>query len=256
MPSRPDQPLAGVRVAITRPVGAGAALRARIRALGGDAFSLPGASLRAAQDSRAARAGLRAALASEVVIFTSPAAVRFAAHLQSLRTQAAIVVPGAGTAAALKRLGRKPAIVPPRADSEGMLALPLLQHVRGLTLGIIGAPNGRGLLEHELVARGARVVNAQVYRRVPARLDRRHVQALLGSRAPLYLPLSSREALLNLLSALPDAARGVLLAATVVASSGRLLDAARAAGFVHVLRAASASDTDLIGAIVAAHARR
>lgn len=254
MRKKPRQPLAGARVAITRPVGAGGALRARVRALGGDALSLPGSSLRMADDMRPAR--LREALAGDVLIFTSPAAVRFAARLLPLRTRAAVIAPGSGTAAALRRIAAIGATIPARADSEGMLALPELQRVRGKRIGIVGAPGGRGLLDGTLRQRGARVVNAHVYRRVPARLDRRHIEALLRVRTALYVPLSSSEALRNLLVALPAEAKPALLAGTAIASSERLLNAAREAGFERVLRADSASDADLIAAILIARARR
>ena len=256
MSSRSGKPLAGARVAITRPVGAGVALRERVRALGGIPLSLPGSSLRAAEDPRAARAALREALGSDAVIFTSPAAVRFAAQLLPLRTHAVVIVPGAGTAVALRGVSDLEASIPARTDSEGVLALPEMQRVRGKRVGLVGAPGGRGLLESTLEKRGARIAHAHVYRRLPARLDRRHIQALLRARAPLYVPLSSSEALRNLLAALPRSALPALLAGTAIASSERLLGSARAAGFAQMLRAESASDADLVAAVVAAHARR
>lgn len=254
MSSRSATPLAGARIAITRPVGAGAALRTRVRALGATAVSLPGSSLHAMTDKPAARASLRQALGGDRVIFASPAAVRFGARLLPLRTRGVVIAPGPGTAAALRRIAGLQAIIPDRADSEGMLALPELQRMRGKRVGIVRAPGGRDLLKNTLQKRGARVVIAHVYQRAPARLDRRHVQALLNSRGPLYVPLSSVEALQNLLAVLPENARRTLLAATAVASSERMLQSARTAGFKRVLRAASAGDADLIAAIMAAHA--
>lgn len=255
MPSRSGKPLAGARIAITRPVGAGAALRARVRALGATALPLPGSSLRAADDGRAARASLREALGCEVVIFTSPAAVRFAARLLPLRTPAIVIAPGMGTTRVLRRVAGLDALVSGRPDSEGMLSLPEMGDLRGRRVGIIGAPGGRGLLEGTLQKRGARIVHAHVYQRVPARLDRRHVDSLLSTRGPLYVPLSSSEALWNLLSALPGKSKRALLAGTAVASSERLQQAAREAGFARVLRAGSAHDADLIAAILAARRR-
>src|SRR6185312_13031067 len=68
--------LRGTRIAITRPAGAGGAWASRVRALGGTPLLLPGSSLRAAPDAAAARKALRTALACDIVIFTSPAAVR------------------------------------------------------------------------------------------------------------------------------------------------------------------------------------
>lgn len=245
-----SRPLAGTRIAITRPVGTGGALARRAHALGGLSLSLPGASLRATSDAKAAHAALRAALACELAIFTSPAAVRFARALGALRTHAIVLAPGTGTRQALRRAGVHNAHAPTREDSEGLLALPALRDVRGQRVGIVGAAGGRGLLDCELTARGATIVHAHVYQRLPARLDRRHADALRRDpRKPLYVLLSSVEALENILASLPDASRRQLLAGTVVASSERLAAAARKAGFPRVLRAASAHATAMLDAV-------
>lgn len=252
--TRTNKPLRGVRVAITRPVGTAAALRTRTRALGAMALSLPGSSLRAADNMQTARAALLAALASETVIFASPAAARFAARCAPLRTRGTVIAPGAGTARALRRAGLDHVQIPLRADSEGMLAMPILRRMRGKRIGIVGAPGGRGLLQHRLADRGARVIQAQVYRRVAARLDRRHAQAVLRGHGDLYILLSSAQALRNILVGLPPDARRALLTGTAVASSARLVRIARKAGFAQILRAASASDADLLAAIADARA--
>ena len=64
--------------------------------------------------------------------------------------------------------------------------------------------------------------------------------ALLGNtRKPLYVLVSSAEALTNILAALPEDARHALRAGSAIASSARLATAARKAGFARVLRAAS-----------------
>lgn len=249
---RSARTLHGARVAITRPAGTGSSIARHVRALGGDAFPLPGSSLRAAEDPEAVRRALRAALACEVVVFTSVAAVRFAAGLLPLRGKARIVAPGRGTAAALRRAGVQEVGLPARADSEGLLAMPALRRLRGVRIGIVGAPGGRDLLQRELSARGARVLHAHVYRRVPARLDHRHLDPLVRGRASLYVLLSSGDALRNLLQRLPPHACVKLLAGTAVASSARLERAARQAGFARVLRAASAHAADLVAALVAA----
>jgi uroporphyrinogen-III synthase len=245
------RPLHGNRIAITRPAGTGAAWANRVRALGGTPFLLPGSSLRATPDARAARAKLRAALACDAVIFTSPAAVKFARRLGALRSQGAVLAPGTATQDALRRTGFRNAIAPAREDSEGILALPVLRNVRGKRIGIVGATGGRGLLDRELVARGATVVHAHVYQRTPARLDRRHADAVRRSaHAPLYVLLSSAEALACILANLPEEARRALLRGTAVASSARLASLARKTGFARVLRAGSAHAGDMLAAIV------
>lgn len=250
------RPLAGTRVVITRPAGVGGALARRVRAMGGTPLLLPGSSLRVVVDASTARAALRAALACEVAIFTSPAAVRFSRALGPLRTRATVLAPGAGTARALRRAGLGHAQAPTREDSEGILALPALHGIRGRRIGIIGAPGARGLLGSELAARGAQVLHAHVYLRVPARLDHRHVRALQRHpRRPSYVLLSSAEALGNIVQGLPDAARRGLLAATAVASSERLAAAARDAGFARVIGAGGAHAQALLAAVAADRAR-
>ncbi|HJR11819.1 MAG TPA: uroporphyrinogen-III synthase [Rhodanobacteraceae bacterium] len=245
------RPLKGIRIAITRPAGTGAAWANRVRALGGAPLLLPGSSLRAASDARAARTALRDALACDAVIFTSPAAVKFARQLGALRSRATVLAPGAGTQGALRSAGFRNAIAPAREDSEGLLALPVLHNVRGQSIGIIGAAGGRGLLQRELAGHGAKVVHAHVYERAPARLDRRHADALRrNARRPLYVLLSSSEALANITVGLPDDALRALLRGAAVASSARLATVARKAGFAHVLRADSAHAGDMLGAII------
>ncbi|HKZ09195.1 MAG TPA: uroporphyrinogen-III synthase [Rhodanobacteraceae bacterium] len=244
------RPFAGIRVAITRPAGTGTAWARRIRELGGTPLLLPGASLRPASDAVAARKALRSALRCDVAIFTSPAAVRFARALGLPRTRTQVLAPGAGTLRALRHAGLAHAEAPAREDSEGILALPLLRQVRGLRVGLIGAAGGRGLLDRELAARGATVVRAHVYQRRPARLDRRHAEALQrNSRKPLYVLLSSAEALANILAALPEDARRALCAGSAVVSSARLATAARKAGFARVSRAASAHADAMLAAV-------
>ncbi len=246
------RPLAGTHIAITRPVGTGTGLAARVRALGGTPLLLPGSSLRAPADANVAREALRSAMACHIVIFTSTSSVRFAKRLLALNGRARVLAPGAGTLRALRRAGCANAQAPAREDSEGLLALPLLKSVRGKRLGIVGAADGRELLDRELARRGATIVHAHVYQRLPAQLDRRHAAALrIARRRSLYVLLSSAQALTNILDGLPDDARRRLLENVAVVSSGRLAAASRAAGFKHVLRAGSAHTADLLDAVVA-----
>jgi uroporphyrinogen-III synthase len=250
------RPLGGACIVITRPAGTSAPLARKVRELGGEPILLPGASLRAPAAPSAARRALKTALDCHVAIFTSPAAVRFARRLASLRSRATVIAPGAGTRRALQRAGLVEALAPTREDSEGMLAMPILGNVQGRRVGIVGAAGGRGLLAAELALRGAEILHAHVYRRLPARFDHRHRDALLqgGRRRPLYVLLSSAEALTNILAALPGDARRALLAGTAVVSSARLAESARNAGFARVSHAASAHADDMLAVITAGDA--
>ncbi|BFI94927.1 MAG: hypothetical protein RSP_04370 [Rhodanobacter sp.] len=247
MGSEPHIPfLHGRVVAITRPAGTAAALARRVRACGGEPLLLPGLSLRAS-DAAGLRLEMRAALKGDLLVFTSPAAVRFAAALAPLRGDAAVLAVGQGTAQALHRHGVQ-AQMPLRQDSEGLLDLPALRDVRGRRVALIGAAGGRGLLREQLAARGAQLRELQVYQRVPPRLDRRHIGAVQALPRSARVLLSSAEALHNLMTLLPVAACARLRAAVAVASSERLAQAARAAGFARIEQAGSALAADLLEA--------
>ena len=191
------------------------------------------------RDDAQTRAALSQALAAPRVLFTSPAAVRAAAALQPLGmigTGDWIAV-GAGTAAALRRAGVPRVHAPARMDSEGLLALPALNDIDGSAVGLVTAPEGRGVLAPALAARGAHVLRADVYERVPVAPDPRAVEALLASRTTAVLLLSSAGALSSLLDGLPEPARAKLRALPAVAASYRLQALAEAAGCAPVTRA-------------------
>ena len=240
--------LGGRTVVITRPAGTAASMARRVRARGGVPMLLPGLSLRGVSDQAVARAALQHALADDLLIFTSPAAVAFAAALSPLLSSATVLAVGQGTASALQRHGMRVAWVPARQDSEGLLDHPALREPAGKRVALIGAPGGRGLLGEQLATRGAQLRELHVYRRVAPRLDRRHVDALLQLPTSALILLSSAEALSHLCRLLPPPALARLLATTAVVSSERLAAAASAAGFGRVMRAESALSADLLDA--------
>ena len=250
--------LAGASVIVTRPVGAGEALKRRIVRLGGCALSLPGSSLRALADTPALRAQLRAAHDADRVIFSSPAAARFAFALwPALRFARSTQVFGVGaaTARALARFGLTDVLTPSRQDSEGLLALPQLKQLRGLRVALIGAPGGRELLPQSLIRRGANLSRIGVYQRLPPRLNRRHFVAIETLSAPCFLLLSSEQTLANLCHVLPVDILARLHAVELIASSARIAVVARECGFANVTLARSAASDDLIAAAIAALGR-
>lgn len=241
-------PLIGASVVVTRPASSAATLKRRVRGLGGVALGLPGIGVRATNDPDAARSALRAARTADLVVFTSPNAVRYAYALApNLRFARAtqICAIGAGSARALARRGVREALHPTqRQDSEGLLELTAFARLRGKRIALIGAPGGRDLLREELRRRGAKVELVHVYRRVAPRLDRRHFDALERAAAPLLILLSSAEAIAHLRAALPAPLFARLTAGAAVVSRMRLAAAARGAGWhdIHIARSASARD--------------
>jgi uroporphyrinogen-III synthase len=246
--------LAGWTVIGLRSSAQNAALAAAVRARGAAFIGLPALRLQRLP-ADAARPTLAAALACPQCIFTSPVAVRCAAHLLPLAGYSgqAFAV-GAGTAAALQRAGLPQVLAPVGAmHSEGLLALPAL-NPPAAAVGLVGAAGGRALLPATLAARGATLVEAHVYRRSSGRLDRRHADALRRAEPPLALLLTSGEALQNALAVLPADAAQRLRQATVLAASDRLAQLARAQRFDCVRVAGSPRLPALLDAL-AAHAK-
>lgn len=236
-------------VVITRPAGTGTALAKKVKALGGTPLLLPGLSLRGASDPQRARAQWRDAQRDDVLIFTSPAAVRYALALAPMeKKNVTAIAVGQGTARALQRHGIAAQVPASRQDSEGVLSLPLLQHPRGRRVAVITAPGGRGWMQQQLTEHGAIVREVHVYQRTASRLTRRHAEAVQQLPVTACVLISSAEAMQNLRQQLPPAAWQQLCRATAIVSSERIEAAALAAGFLRIRRAASAVQADLLAA--------
>ncbi len=258
MPRLADQalPLQHWTVLSLRPRGQHAGLRAAATRSGARLLALSPLAIDTLDDSDA-RQSLAAALVADIVLFTSPNAVRTAAALTPLHTRSgqSWLAVGAGTRRALARSGID-ATAPVRMDSEGLLGLPLLADVRGMRIGLITAPGGRGVLAPALTARGATVLRANVYARRNVTLSpARHaaLDAALRDPGRVLLALSSGEALDALLAQRPaDTLRQI----AVVAASARLADASRTAGFTRIALASDARPAALLHAAADAFAQR
>jgi uroporphyrinogen-III synthase len=243
-------PLAGWYVISLRPLGQHVSLRRAAERRGALLFAI--STLRLSPLD--AGATLAPALAAAKVIASSPAAARFAGAQQALRQRAGQrwYAPGDGTAAALRRAGITQVTIPEGgADSEALLALPDLQAVGGQSIGLLTAPGGRDLIAATLAARGAQVLRADVYRRLPLAIAPTRQRALAKLPARSALLVSSGEALSVLWQALDDVGRAALQRRLTVASSERLRARLVALGFARVIRAASAHPAALLDALVA-----
>lgn len=260
MVARLSSPLQGAGAVVTRPAGTAAPLQRLLRQAGAEVVLLPGQSLRAVEDTAAARQALAVAARADGLVFVSPAAVRFAWKLMPalrLLRRTALCAVGAGTARALARASGRSDVVVPQAsqDSEGLLALPPLRGVRGQHWCVVGATGGRDALATTLRRRGARVHLVEVYRRAAPRWNRLHFARLETAPKPLILLVSSAQTLANLATALPPGLVLALRAAELVVSSARLAGLAREHGFIRIHVAESALPAALTQAAVAALAR-
>ena len=248
----PDaSPLTGWTVVSMRPRGQHASLRAAAARAGARVLALSPLAIEP-RTAVASRRALREALAADLVLFTSPNAVRAAANLRPLRIargRLALAV-GDGTRRALRRLGID-AISPTRMDSEGLLALPALRDIGGRSIGLVTAPGGRNRLAPALQSRGAEVRRADVYDRTPVAIADARWHALASALATpqrVVLALSSAEALEAVLRQRPVNFEESLRRVAVTAASERLAQAAREAGFMRITIAADARPASLLRA--------
>lgn len=236
-----------------RPQGGHEPLRRAAKAYGARLIALSPWRLRLRSDGEA-RDALRCALSASRVLFTSPTAVRAAANLLPLKREPAQtwIAVGSGTARALRNAGVDVVESPARMDTEGLLELPVLQHLAGRKVGLVTAPGGREVLLPALRARGAEVLRADVYARVPIALSPAALRRLRALDAPAALAVSSSGALLQLLAIAPMDLQERLRALPVIAASKRLQQVARDAGFPEV----ELAEGPLPGQLLAAMARR
>jgi uroporphyrinogen-III synthase len=204
-----------------RPRGQHAAVRAAAKASNAHCIALSSIKLVALNND----AALAKALHCDILIFTSPAAVRFAASSSvfSIKEKTLCFAPGPGTAAALKKAGVGSIHIPDNGhDSNALLALPNLQKLSGKSVGLITAPGGRGMLEPILRERGAELHIAYVYERKAVRLSNKQKACLRKISAPFAVLCSSHEVFQALWQALDADLQNKLRQGFWVVSSTRL----------------------------------
>lgn len=240
--------LNGAGVLVTRPAHQAGRLCALIDAHGGRPIRFPALEIHDPHDLGGTEDLLRAANAFGVVLFVSANAVeRAAPHLpQPLRPVLGVV--GEGTARALRAHGLEPTLMPTTsADSEGLLALPALQAVRGTRVLIVRGEGGRPVLGEGLRARGAEVHYAEVYRRALPEADAAPLIADWPTQVAVVVA-TSREILDNLLRLLGDPGRALLEETPLVVVNDRLAAHAHTLGIRRVVVAAAPDDEALVEA--------
>jgi uroporphyrinogen-III synthase len=247
--------LHGVGVLVTRPEQQAMPLCRLLEIQGASTLRLPAVEIRALGNRRETAAQIGALGQFDVIIFTSSNAVRFGASLLDQRRDLTLAALGPATARALNLAGYRVALQPQVTfDSEALLQHPRLEHPAGCRILIIKGSKGRPFLEQELTRRGARVVAADVYERIPPAPSPAVLAGLLESfvgGAVQVITATSLEIAGNLLAiATPELRREFQ-------SVHWLVPGERVAAGVHELgltaplvRADTAEDQDLVAALV------
>lgn len=250
-----DTPLDGAAILVTRPEGQADGLCRLIEQAGGEAVRFPALAIRPPRDTEAVDHALMDLRDYDLAIFISPNAVRFALLLAQahggLPAGPVLAAVGRGTAAALRAQGYRDVLCPAaRFDSEGLLALPELQEVRGRRVMIFRGEGGRERLAQGLRERGAEVDHAEVYRRVRPDTDPGPLWQRLEQGRLDLLTATSVDGLQNLLELAGERGRVALLGLPLIVVSERMAEAARELGFLRPpVVAAGAGDEALMEAI-------
>ena len=247
------QPLAGLVVVVTRP----ALQSARFSALLTERGAAPVAFPTVAIEPVPLDADVRAALGAQPidwVIYTSANAVDQALAQTGRLPQAATAAIGRATARAVEAAGIRVDAVPTTgADSEGLLALPAFAAPAGRRIVIFKGVGGRDALRAELARRGAAVVVAEVYRRVPAVPAAGSLEKLASVCAmdSAVVAVTSVELLESLLRLAPESRAPRLVEATLLVPGERVAAAARRHGWRGpVVVARSAEDEAMLDALI------
>lgn len=252
--TRPPCDLAGLSVLVTRPAHQSEGLCELIQAARGRPVRFPALEIRGPTDKHAARAALAGTGRGDILIFVSANAVRYAFPLlpDQLALDIDIAAIGSATAQALRESGLDPTLTPAKMDSEGLLALPQLQAVKGRRVYILRGNGGRELIQETLCERGAEVYPVEVYRRqLPQHPT--GVKSLLRSWPQLVqaVTATSNAILDNLFTLLGDEGTNLLRGTPLVVVSQRMAEHALGRGCESVHVAASAGDEDLVTTLCA-----
>lgn len=240
-----NQPLAGLKILVTRPRDQALQLAQAIEQAGGNPLLFPLLEIAPVQDAQVLREQISRLSQYDLAIFISPNAVQYGmaairAAEGGLPANLKIATVGLGSAKALRELGVADVIVPAgRYDSEGLLAQ--LQNVAGWRVMIFRGDGGRELLGDTLKERGATVEYVTCYCRSKPQQD---AGELLNAQ-PDAIIVTSSEALGYLWQML-DAQ---LCDTPLFVPHPRIAELARRQGWMHV-HLTDAGDEGLLSALL------
>ena len=213
--------LKGLGIVLTRPQAAADALAAPLQSEGARVFLFPALGI----EPIAMTPGLESIVGRigefDLAVFVSANAVEHG--LAAVRAVGAwpqdLEAAGVGeaTAEALRNSGVARVISPAeRHDSEGLLALPRLQSVKGQNVVVFRGEGGREMIRETLAARGARVEYAECYRRVKPSADAKPLLAAWRRGEVHAVSALSAETLRNFVAMLGSEGAALAASATLV----------------------------------------
>lgn len=234
--------LSGKTILITRPARQAALLAEKIRACGGNSIIFPTLEI-------VPLLNLPPLPSSDIAIFVSANAVEHAPRFspENFSTRIVIAV-GTGTARALGKKGVKTDYAPAPQNTEGILALPILQSISAKKIVIFCGENSRPLLKQTLQSRGAFVTEAVCYRRQCPTVSRAMLKNLQKSAIHCIISTSS-ESLTNLVRLYIPCTPDELFSIPLLVISPAMADQAEQLGFQTILLSSGAGEQAICAAL-------
>jgi hydroxymethylbilane synthase len=259
-PPAPDpatgKPLAGKRIAITRPADQASELVAALAELGAEPLLIPTIQIEPLADLHRLDEAIAQVQQYDWLVFTSANAVtifneRWQAAGQPVSALATVAIAAVGpaTGAAVQRLGVAPTFVPDAHVAEALAAG--LGEVNGRHILLPQAAAARPLLAEQLSAAGAQVEAIPVYNTIPAPLPAAALTALAhGVDAVLF---TSGSTVRNLLAAVADhpAAQRQIDQAAIICIGPVTAQLAQEAGLAVAAVAGEATTAGLVQTLLA-----
>ncbi|MCP3869705.1 MAG: uroporphyrinogen-III synthase [Gammaproteobacteria bacterium] len=244
--------MSGAGILVTRAAHQAEPLCRLISAYEGNPIKFPALEITPPADPERAQGLLKTADRFDLIVFISPNAVGEAMKLLpegGFHPGARIAAVGQGTARRLSAAGYSLVTAPTeRFDSESLLAIDELVNAKGKQILIVRGQGGRGLLGDTLIARGATVTYAEVYRRRCPDTDA--TPLLLSWESSIDLvTVTSLDILENLISMLGIEGATRLRNTPLIVVSERLSERALKFGCQQVRVARRADDLSVIDAV-------
>jgi uroporphyrinogen-III synthase len=245
-------PLDGITVVVTRPAAQAVRFLELAHAAGATCIPYPTLQIDRIELNDDTRARLQSR-AWDWAVFTSANAVESALKQcppPLARRHAAV---GRATARALEQRGIKVDVRPASANSEGLLELPEFAELAGRGVLLVKGRGGRELLRDALRARGASVLELEVYRRSvtsPTEAATAQLHFALSSAGPLVVAVTSAEVLQSLLDHVTGDEGTRLRSRILLVPGPRVAAAAARLGWTGpVVEAATAEDEAMLAAL-------
>ena len=201
--------LAGLGIAITRPIDQAKKLSALITEAGGTPISFPLIAITPLIDYNQFEAVISEIETYDWAIFISSNAVQNGMPRlknKGIPSQLKFATIGPVTAIELQSFGVTNVLRPKdRFDSESLLALPEMQAVKNKKVLIVRGVGGRDVLAETLKARGAQVTFAECYQRINPQTDCDLLAQLWAEKKLHAIVVTSSEAMRHLIDLAGDA---------------------------------------------------